>query len=139
RDPSRLPAATRARIEVVQGSHGDSAVVNEAFKDADTVFWLCPVDPSAESVMAAYVDFSRPACEAIRAHGVRRVVGISALGRDTPVAASAGYVTASLAMDDLIADTGADFRALTMPSFMDNIARQATLIRDQGTFFLPID
>ncbi len=139
RDPSRLPTATRGRIEVVQGSHGDSAVVDEAFKDADTVFWLCPADPTAESVMAAYVGFTRPACEAITAHGVRRVVGISALGRGTPMAASAGYVTASLAMDDLIAGTGADFRALTMPSFMDNIARQAKPIRDQGVFFLPID
>ncbi|WP_225833247.1 NmrA family NAD(P)-binding protein [Pseudomonas sp. MM211] len=139
RDPSDLPAATRARVEVVQGSHGDHAVLDKAFKDADTVFWLCPANPAAESVMAAYVDFSRPACEAIRAYAVRRVVSISALGRGTPMAASAGYVTASLAMDDLIAGTGANFRALTMPSFMDNIARQATPIRDQGAFFLPID
>ncbi|MBN6150247.1 NAD(P)H-binding protein [Xanthomonas sp. AmX2] len=139
RDPSRLAAATRDRLEVVQGSHGDAAVVDEAFKDADTVFWLCPADPHAESVMAAYVDFTRPACAAIKAHGVRRVVGISALGRGTPVAASAGYVTASLAMDDLIAGTGAHFRALTMPSFMDNIARQAASIRDRGMFFLPIN
>lgn len=139
RDPARLSAGTRARIEVVQGSHGDIGVVNEAFEGADTVFWLCPPDPQAGSVMAAYVDFTRPACEAIAAHGVRRVVGISALGRGTPMAADAGYVTASLAMDDLIAGTGVAFRALTMPSFMDNIARQATPIREQGAFFLPID
>lgn len=139
RDPSRLPAQVRERVEVVQGSHSDASVVDRAFEGATSVFWLCPPDPRAESVMAAYVDFTRPACEAIRRHGVRRVVGISALGRGTPMAANAGYVTASLAMDDLIAGTGVDFRALTMPSFMDNIARQATPIRDQGMFFLPID
>jgi len=139
RDPARLPAFAHGRVEVVQGSHGDPAVVEAAFRDADTVFWLCPPDPLADDVMAAYVDFSRPACEAIRTHGVRRVVGISALGRGTPLAASAGFVTASLAMDDLLADTGAHFRALTMPSYMDNIARQATPIREQGAFFLPID
>jgi hypothetical protein len=51
------------------------------------------------------------------------VVGISALGRGTAVAGRAGYVTASLAMDDLIAGSGVAYRALTMPSFMDNLLR----------------
>lgn len=139
RDPSRLSAQVRARVEMIEGSHGDADVVDRAFKGADSVFWLCPPDPSAASAMAAFVDFTRPACDAIRRHGVRRVVGISALGRGTPMAANAGYVTASLAMDDLIAATGTAFRAMTLPSFMDNIARQATTIRDQGAFFLPID
>jgi hypothetical protein len=58
------------------------------------------------------------------------VVGISALGRG--VVANAGYVTASLAMDDLIAGTGVAYRALTMPSFMDNTLRQVEPIRDQA-------
>lgn len=31
RDPSRLPASTRERVEVVQGSHGDADVVNRTF------------------------------------------------------------------------------------------------------------
>jgi uncharacterized protein YbjT (DUF2867 family) len=66
------------------------------------------------------------------------VVGISALGRGTPVAANAGLVTASLAMDDLIASTGVGYRALTMPSFMDNLLRQVESIKHQGMFLLPI-
>ncbi|MFD1704580.1 NAD(P)H-binding protein [Methylopila henanensis] len=139
RDPSRLSAQVRERAEVVQGSHSDPAVVNRAFEGADTVFWLCPPDDQAATPMDAYVGFTRPAAEAIRSRGVRRVVGISALGRGTPMAARAGFVTASLAMDDLIASTGVGFRALTMPSFMDNLARQAAVIRDKGVFFSPID
>ncbi|MBV9223816.1 MAG: hypothetical protein JOY85_07300 [Acidobacteriaceae bacterium] len=31
RDPSRLPSQTRKRAGVVQGSHGDINVVNQAF------------------------------------------------------------------------------------------------------------
>jgi uncharacterized protein YbjT (DUF2867 family) len=138
RDPSRLPARLQERVEVVQGSHGDADVVNEAFKGADAVFWLLPPDPHAGPVEAAYVDFARPACEAFKSRGVKRVVGISALGRGTAIAARAGYVTASLAMDDLIAGTGVDYRALTMPSFMDNILRQAGAIKNQDMFFSPI-
>jgi uncharacterized protein YbjT (DUF2867 family) len=138
RDPSRLPAQTRERVEVVQGSHGDIDVVNQAFTGADAVFWLLPPDPHAKSVQAAYVDFTRPACDALKRRGVRRVVGVSALGRGTAVVGNAGLVTASLAMDDLIASTGVSYRALTMPSFMDNILRQVAAIKTQNMFFSPI-
>jgi uncharacterized protein YbjT (DUF2867 family) len=138
RDPSRLPAQALERVEVVPGSHGDFSVVDRAFAGADAVFWLVPPDPRAESVAAAYVDFTRPACEAFKRHEVKRVVGVSALGRGTAVAGNAGLVTASLAMDDLIAGTGVSYRALAMPSFMDNILGQAERIRSQGVFSSPV-
>jgi uncharacterized protein YbjT (DUF2867 family) len=138
RDPSRLADSVRERVEIVQGSHGDAAVVDRAFEGADAVFWLVPPDSKAESVHAAYVGFTRPAAEAFTRHQVGRVVSISALGRGASVEQHAGYVTASLAMDDLITSTGVNFRALTMPSFMDNIVRQAGAIKSQGAFYSPI-
>ena len=139
RDPSRLPPKTRDRVEVVTGSHGDPAVVDRAFAGADAVFWLPPPNPRAESLDAAYAGFTRPACNAFKRHGVRRVVGVSALGRGTAVAGTAGLVTASLAMDDLIAGTGVGYRALTMPSFMDNVLMQVEPITAKGVFVSPID
>jgi uncharacterized protein YbjT (DUF2867 family) len=138
RDPSGLPAEARERVEVIQGSHGDIDVVDQAFAGADAVFWLVPPDPHANSAEAAYVDFTRPACDAFKRHGVQRVVGISALGRGTVAARHAGLATASLAMDDLIAGTGVSYRALTMPSFMDNLLRQVPAIKDRGVFVTPI-
>jgi uncharacterized protein YbjT (DUF2867 family) len=138
RDPSRLPPHVRERIDIVQGSHSDTTVVNKAFAGADAVFWLVPPDPRAKTVDAAYLDFTRPACAAFKTHGVKRVVGISALGRGTPAAAHAGLVTASLKMDDLIASAGVHYRAVTNPSFMDNLLRQVESIKKQGLFSLPI-
>jgi uncharacterized protein YbjT (DUF2867 family) len=136
RDPSRLSPEVRERVEVVVGSHGDPDVVDAAFTGADSVFWLAPPNPRAERVEDVYVEFSRPACEAFKRRGVRRVVGISALGRGVP--GNAGLVSASLAMDDLIAGTGVGYRALTLPSFMDNMLRQVEAIRNQGVFFQPV-
>ena len=136
RDPSRLPSGTRERVEVVEGSHADRDVVDQAFAGADAVFWLVPPDPHAPSVRAAYLDFSRPACEAFRSQGVDRVVGVSALGRG--FAGNAGLVSASLEMDDMIASTGVSYRALAMPSFMDNLLRQVEPIRNHGVFVTPI-
>ena len=60
------------------------------------------------------------------------------LGRGTPWAAQAGFVTGSLAMDDLIAASGVAYRALTNPYFMEDTARQAESIKDKGLFTSPI-
>jgi len=138
RDPSRLPKHVLERVDVVQGSHGEASAVNHAFEGAQTVFWVCPPDPGADSVEKAYLEFTRPASEAIRSRGVARVVTVSAIGRGSELAKRAGHVTASLAMDDVLAATGAHFRALAMPSFMDNLLRQVAPIGTQGVFFSPI-
>jgi len=138
RDPSRIPAPTRERIEIVQGTHDDADVVDKAFAGADAVFWLVPPTPGAGSVERVYLDFTAPACAAFKTHGVSRVVGVSALGRGSPVVGNAGLVTASLAMDAQIAASGVAYRALTMPSFMDNMLRQVDPIRTKGMFFSPL-
>lgn len=139
RDASKLPECVRSRVEVIEGSHGDANIVDRAFAGADTLFWLATPDPKAGTVDEAYVDFTRPAVDALQRHDVKRVVSITALGRGTAWADKAGLVTSSLRMDDLIVSTGVAFRAIANPSFMDNIARQAVPIREKGMFFLPFD
>jgi len=106
RDSSRLAAHVRARVDVVEGSHGDAEVVDRAFEGADSVFWLVPPDFRTPNVDSRYVEFTRPACEAFKSHGVSRVVAVSALGRGSGLETDAGLVTASLAMEDLICSTG---------------------------------
>ena len=138
RDPSQLPAGVRGDLDIVVGSHGDAAVADKAFAGADAVFWVTPVDLKAPSVDAAFAGFTRPAAEAFTRHGVRRVVGVSMLGRGTPWAAQAGFVTGSLAMDDLIAASGVAYRALTNPYFMEDTSRQAESIKNQSVFSSPI-
>src|ERR1700712_3830262 len=134
RDPAKLPAEIRDRVDIVAGSHGDADVVDRAFAGADAVFWLVPPDPRAPSLEVAYSGFTRHAATAMTANGVGHVVGVSALGRGTAVAGHAGLVTASLAMDDLIAGTGVAYRALANPSFMDNLLRDVQSIRADGVF-----
>jgi uncharacterized protein YbjT (DUF2867 family) len=138
RDPSQLPGRVRKDLDIVEGSHGDAAIVDKAFAGADAVFWLTPADPRAPSVQAAFAGFARPAAEAFHRHDVGRVVGVSMLGRGTPWAGRAGFVTASLAMDDLIAASGVAYRALTNPYFMEDTARQAESIKNQAMFSYPI-
>ncbi|WP_037576134.1 NAD(P)H-binding protein [Phaeacidiphilus oryzae] len=132
RDPDRLPAEVRERVEVVTGSHGDPKVADRAFEGADSVFWLALASPTASGPYEALVSFSIPGAEAIVRHGVERVVTVSALGREAQ--RYAGLVSASLAMDDLLRSTGARLRALALPGFMDNLLWQLEPLRRQGVF-----
>ncbi|WP_406406908.1 NAD(P)H-binding protein [Streptomyces halstedii] len=138
RDPARLPDTVRERVEVVTGSHGDAAVVDRAFDGADAVFWLVPPD-SSRTPDEAFRGFTRPAASALAPHGVGHVVGVSALGRGTPVAGRAGLVTASLAMDDLLSGSGVAYRALANPSFFENLLEETDSIREQGVFSDVVD
>ena len=137
RDAARLPAHIRESAEIVEGSHGDPAIVDRAFEGADALFWLTP--PAwAQSLEEAYLAFTRPAAAAIRRHALPRVLSVTAIGRGTPWQERAGPVTASIRMDDLLMETGAAFRGLAMPSFMENTARQIGVMKDKGMFFGPI-
>lgn len=133
RDPGRLPDAVREQVEVIIGSHGDARVLHRAFEGADAVFWLVPPDSSLPP-HEGYSGFTGPAAQAFAARGVGHVVGISALGRGTTVADRAGLVTASLAMDNLIAEAGVAYRALANPSFFENLLEETDSIRHRGMF-----
>ncbi|MDA0178773.1 NAD(P)H-binding protein [Solirubrobacter phytolaccae] len=139
RDPSALSADVRERAEVMTGSHGDADVIDRACEGVEAVFWLSPNLPEAVTVDDSFAGFARPAVDAFGRHGVKRVVGISALGRGTPQAKHAGPVTATLALDDLIAGCGVAYRALTCPSLMHNLLNHVGSIREQGAFFMTID
>ena len=138
RDPGKLPDSVRTRVEVVEGSHGDPAVVERAFHGAQAVFWVAPPDMK-KTLDAAYVEFTRPAAEALRRQGTARVVSVTGIGRGTAWGSSAGTITASARMDDLLAAGATAFRSLAMPSFMENFLRQAGAIKDKGLMSGPLD
>lgn len=138
RDPSRIPQEIRELVEVIQGSHGDSVVMDKALTGTDALFWLIPPDPmmTRDNVTEAYAAFTKPAAEAIKKCGVKRVVSVSALGRGWHK--DAGLATANIKADDVLASTGVALRVLMMPSFMDNLLRQAQTTKDKGVFSLPV-
>ncbi len=133
----KLPQNVREKVEVIEGSHGDAAIVDRALDGAEAAFWVVPPTPG-KTLDETYLDFTRPAADAIRRLGVPRLVVVTALGRGTAWEDKAGLVTASIRMVDLLRDTGAAVRGLAMPGFMENALLQVGAIR-QGQMFGPID
>ena len=137
RDAGKLPADVHDKVEVIEGSHGDAAIVDRAFGGAEAVFWVVPPTPG-ETLDETYLGFTKPAADTIHRLSVPRVVVVTALGRGTEWEDRAGLVTASILMVDLLRATGAAVRGLAMPGFMENALQQVHAIK-QGQMFGPID
>lgn len=138
REPRKLPEAVRERVDVIEGSHGEAAVVERAFEGAQAVFWVAPPDMT-KTLEEAYVEFTRPAAQTLSRLGGVRVVSVTGIGRATPWADRAGVVMACMRMDDLLESSAAAFRGLAMPSFMENFLRQVGRIKEEGLVSGPID
>lgn len=134
RDPARLPEDIRSRVDVVQGSHSDPAVLEPALAGADSIFWLIPPDMSVEDVAGYYVQFTLPLTDAIKSGSVSHVVAVSTLGHGE--ASSAGHLSAALAMDELIRATSVSYRALANPFFLENILGQLPRLTGEGVLAL---
>jgi len=138
REPHQLPKAIREHVEVIEGSHGDAAVVEQAFEGAKAIFWVAPPDMK-KTLEQAYVEFSRAAAKVLRRLGGIRVVSVTGIGRGTPWEDQAGAVMASMRMNDLLGSSAAAFRGLAMPSFMENFMRQVDAIKEKGLISGSID
>ncbi|MEE4543062.1 NAD(P)H-binding protein [Streptomyces sp. V4-01] len=134
RDASRLDGPVRERVEAVTGSHDDPAVLDRALPGAEALFWLVPPNPAAPSAETHYLRFARAGADAVARHGVGHVVGVSSAGHGWP--APAGVLSAAFAMDAELGASGAAYRALSMPFYMENLLRQLDAIREQGVFTL---
>jgi uncharacterized protein YbjT (DUF2867 family) len=134
RKPEKLAAELQGSVEVVQGSTDDFKVLSEALRDVDTFFWVIPPPFQHTDLNDYMIHFTKPACAAITAHGVKRVVAVSSLGRGL---AKSALLLPAFAMDEMFERTGVSYRALWCPGFMENMLRQVQSIKRQGMFFGP--
>lgn len=136
RDPARLPGTVRGHVQAIIGSHDDPAVLDQALDGAQALFWLVPPSMRASSAEEHYLSFTRPAVEAIRRHQVGHVVGVSSAGRDW--SHPAGLLSAAFAMDDELERSGAAYRSLGMPFYMENLLRPLPQVLSEGVLSLPL-
>ena len=55
RDPLRLDSGVRSRVDIIQGSHDDPAVLSRALEGADGLFWLVPPGLAGTSTEERYL------------------------------------------------------------------------------------
>ncbi len=135
RKPENLAPGVRERVEVVQGSNDDEAVLDRALAGADAFFHCVPPNFAAPDVDAYYLRLTRLAIAAMKKNKVERVVTVSATGRGVDL--EAGVVSSSFRKDAALEEAGLHVRALWCPGFFENMLRAIPTLRAQGAFFEP--
>jgi uncharacterized protein YbjT (DUF2867 family) len=133
REPQKLSPTLREHVEVFQGSSDDEGVLDRALDGADTLFWVVPPAFNTNLDAKYFVEFTRPVSRVIERRRVPRVVSVSSLGRGHELARDAGPIAATHAKDALLEATGAAYRALWCPGFMENMFGQLAGLR-RGVF-----
>src|SRR5437588_7072669 len=80
RNPDRLPAEWRGRVEVVTGSLSDKGTIESATKGASLVFHLAGETQDQASMQAVNAEVTRALVQAARAAGAKRFVHLSSVG-----------------------------------------------------------
>ncbi|XVQ14061.1 NAD(P)H-binding protein [Spirillospora sp. CA-255316] len=119
RDPARLDAGTRDRVDIRRGDLTDPAYVRKAVAGARTVFWADPTPHSAEDPVGTSERTAAPLAEAARAGDVARVVLLSSIGAEKRH--GVGHIDGLARIEERLDATGADVLHLRCGYFFTNL------------------
>ena len=123
RDPARLDADLRDRVELAVGDQRDAAYVAEATEGVEAVFWVHPDDWSLPDPNADAERTGEGLASAMRRHRIPRVVFLSSVGAEIRHGAGFldGLARIEQTLDAARADTGAALVHLRCGFFMTNL------------------
>lgn len=119
RDPARLEAETRERVEVRQGDLTDAAFVRDAIAGARTVFWVDPTPHSADRPVETSQRTAASLAEAAQAGDIARVVLLSSIGAEKRH--GVGHIDGLARIEEQLDATGADVLHLRCGYFFTNL------------------
>ncbi|RKS79334.1 uncharacterized protein YbjT (DUF2867 family) [Actinomadura pelletieri DSM 43383] len=119
RDPGRLDAGTRERVDVRRGDMTDAAFVRKATSGARTVFWVDPTPHMSEDPIGTSERTASALVDAARAGDVQRVVLLSSVGAEKRH--GVGHIDGLARIEQLLDATGADTLHLRCGYFFTNL------------------
>lgn len=131
RSEHKLAQLAGAGAEPRSGEATDPAFLTAAFRGADAVFTLLPIDPSTPDYHASQNRIGEAIVTAIHDAGVCRVVFLSSVGADLP--AGTGFVTSLHAQEQRLRQiAGMNVLILRSAALFKNFYATLDLIRQEG-------
>ncbi|GAA2606080.1 NAD(P)H-binding protein [Actinomadura fulvescens] len=134
RDPARLDAATRERVDVRRGDLTDAAFVREATVGVRTVFWVDPTPHSADNPIETSEKTASGLVDVARAGDIGRVVLLSSVGAEKRH--GAGHIDGLARIEERLDATGADILHLRCSYFFTNLMQDLDSLA-QGVLISP--
>jgi len=127
RDPGRLDAHTRARVDLVQGDQGDAEAVLHATRGAERLFWVDPPTPDDDPV-AGHVRMGANAARAVEENGIAHTVFLSSVGAEKR--SGAGEIDGLARTEQALDATGANVLHLRCGYFFTNLFMDIDSLRE---------
>ena len=133
RHPEKVRHLADRGARVIQGSHNDQTVVDEATVGAKALFWLTPPNMGSTDIRSFYRSFGEVAANAIEKNHIPHVVHLSSLGAELDT--GTGPVLGLHDVEPLLAQASENIVQLRPAYFMENTFWQIPAIKAQGKLF----
>ncbi|MGW9552982.1 NAD(P)H-binding protein [Nocardiopsis sp. NPDC055551] len=127
RDPDRLDAATRQRVDTVRGDQGDADAVLRATRGADRLFWVDPPTPDDDPI-AGHARMGANAARAVGENGIGYTVFLSSVGAEKRH--GAGEIDGLARTEQALDATGANVLHLRCGYFFTNLLMESDSLRE---------
>ena len=119
RHPEKVKDLASRGAKVIRGEHSDPAVVEQAVRGADALFWLTPSEPTSLDPLGLARRMAEAGASALRKHPNLHVVQLSSAGAFLP--SGTGPIVGLYETEEKFRDAGKNIVSLRPNEFMENV------------------
>jgi uncharacterized protein YbjT (DUF2867 family) len=133
RHPEKVKNLASRGAKVIAGEHGDPAVVEQAVRGADALFWLTPAEMTSHDPLGTARRMAEAGASVIHKHPDLHVVQLSSAGAFLP--SGTGPIVGLYETEEKFRAAGKNIVSLRPNEFMENLFFSMPTIVAQGTIY----
>ena len=133
RHPEKVKDLASRGAKVIAGEHGDPAVVEQAVRGADALFWLTPAEMTSHDPLGTARRMAEAGASVIRKHPDLHVVHLSSAGAFLP--SGTGPIVGHYETEEKFRAAGKNIVSLRPNEFMENVFFSLPTIIAQGAIY----
>lgn len=133
RHPEKVKNLTSRGAKVVAGEHGDAALLEQAVRGADALFWLMPAEMTSRDPLGTARRMAEAGASVIRQHPDLHVVQLSSAGAFLP--SGTGPIVGHYEAEEKFRAAGKNIVSLRPNEFMENVFFSMPTIVAQGAIY----
>ncbi len=133
RHPEKVKDLASRGAKVIAGEHSDPAVVEQAVRGADALFWLTPAEMTSHDPLGTARRMAEAGASVIRKHPDLHVVQLSSAGAFLP--SGTGPIVGHYETEEKFRAAGKNIVSLRPNEFMENVFFSMPTIVAQGAIY----
>jgi len=136
RHPENVKNLASRGAKVIAGEHSDPAIVEQAVRGADTLFWLTPAEMTSHDPLGTARRMAEAGASVIREHPDLHVVQLSSAGAFLP--SGTGPIVGHYETEEKFRAAGKNIVSLRPNEFMENVFFSLPTIIGQGSIYTSV-